>query len=98
MRTIVSWALRMCGRRERPGRPSGTVSQVWTHSAPGQDALDRVRSLRGGTAARAGAGQTGDVRLPGVHALLWNRPTRKVPGRAIDGQEADASDADRDPG
>ncbi len=46
------------------------LAKFRTHSAPAQDALDRVRSLCGGTAAHAGPGQTGDVRLPGVHALL----------------------------
>ena len=63
---------------------------------------DKTRLIEFGRFAaerrRARAGQTGDVRLLRVHALLRNRPTRKVPGRATDGQEADASDVNRDPG
>ena len=46
---------------------------------------------------KRGAGQAGDVRLLGIHSLLWDEPTREVPGCAIDGQEAYASNADRDP-
>ena len=33
----------------------------------------------------------------GIHSLLWNQPTRKIPGRSSDGQEASASDVDCDP-
>ena len=49
---------------------AGTLRQVRSGTASGENAADRVRTLRGRAATAAWSGQTGDVRLPGVHALL----------------------------
>ncbi len=44
-----------------------------------------------------GVGQAGNVRLLGIHALLWERPKREVPGSSLDHQGAHASNIGRDP-
>ena len=67
------------GRGAIPGSMAGRGcrSSGWS-SAPRQDAPDRVRSSRGRASEAARRRQAGDVRLPGLHAHLWDRPGRRV--------------------
>jgi NADP-dependent 3-hydroxy acid dehydrogenase YdfG len=52
--------------------------RTWT--APGQDAVDRVRALRSRKPKRAWRREAGDVQLPGVHPHLWaNVEDRQIP-------------------
>ena len=49
---------------------------------PDKDPAHRVRAVRPREPSGAGAGPTGDVRLPGLHALLREGPGRRFPARA----------------
>ena len=50
---------------------AGTVGEVRPGLAPREDAADRVRAVRRRDRRQRGSGQAGDVRLPGLHPLLW---------------------------
>ena len=65
---------------------------------PGQDASDRVRPLRGGEPQAARRGQTGDVRLPRLHAHLRAHPARRLLAPAEVAARPDARQAARDQG
>ena len=89
----------MCGRRKLSWRTFGErLAKLGLALHPDKTRLIELGRFAVEKTARTGAGQTGNVRLPGLYALLWNGPSREVPGRTLDGQEAHASDADRDPG
>ena len=65
---------------------------------PGQDAADRVRAVRRREPAEAGCRETGDVRLPRLHAHLREDAGRAVLGAAHHDLEADAGEAGRGQG
>ena len=79
-------------RRTLSPRTSGANAKVRTGTAPGQDSLDRVRSVRGRTTREAGSGQAGNVLVLGLHAYLRDDPERNVYDQAKVDREAHASE------
>src|ERR1700682_458255 len=82
-----------------PDRSQGTLGKVRAQPAPGKDPPPRVRQICCRTPGRAGPGQAGDVRFPGVHALLHHQEGwRRLPTRAQDTEKANESQAPGDQG
>ena len=59
-----------------------TAEELRAGAAREQDAADRVRALRAREPPPPGTGQTRDLRLPGLHALLRQDPQGQVHGLA----------------
>ena len=59
------------GSRAVPGGVSGTAGEVRPGITSGEDATDRVRAVRRPKPEAAWRGKTGDLHVPGLHALLW---------------------------
>src|SRR5438093_3203938 len=76
------------GCRAVPERTGRAVSAIRTGAAPRQDPPAGVRSLCGRESAEEWRGQTRDLRLPRLHAHLWEEAEWKVHGAAADDAEA----------
>src|SRR3954468_22907758 len=77
------------GRGEAASRGAqGQAGAVRPVAPRGQDPADRVRAVRPRTTGSCRAATPGDLRLPGLHALL-----RKDQERPVRGQTEDASQA-----
>src|SRR5664279_6333923 len=59
------------------GRPAGAVFQVRLGIAFGENAADRIRTLRGRAARETRQWPAGDVRLSGFHAYQRQDPARR---------------------
>ena len=80
-------------------RCTGPVCPIRTGTAPRQDPTHRVRTVCNGRPSETRAGSPGDVRLPGIHALLREVPPRRpLPVGAQTHCEADAPDPDTNQG
>src|SRR5207302_5080878 len=79
-------------------RSARAVREVRAGAASRQDAADRVRAVRRREPAEAGRRETGDVRLPRLHAHLREDAGRALLGAAYHGLEADAGEAGRGQG
>src|SRR3990167_7379946 len=65
----------------------GAVCQVRLGTASGENATDRIRTLRGGAAGKTWRQTTRDVRLSGLHAHLREDPARPIQDPPQDGPE-----------
>ena len=66
----------------------GAIAEVRLGAAPGQNAADRVRTVRRTKSAAAWRREAGDVRLPGLHSHLWEEAAdANVSGQAEDSEE-----------
>jgi len=84
------------------------VFDLWVHqwrqeqarggTAPRQDATDRVRPIRGRASQASGSEQTGDVRLPRLHARVQPDAEGGVHGASVSDQQADACEVGGDQG
>ena len=72
-----------------------TAEELRAGAAREQDAADRVRTLRAREPAPPGTGQTRDLRLPGLHALLRQDQEGQVHGLADHQCQAAAGQAAR---
>lgn len=72
---------------------SGAAGEVRVGNPSGENAIDRVWSIRGSQPETAGGGKAGDVPVSGVHALLREKLQRVVRGVAPDGGQADEGEA-----
>src|SRR5215207_3640041 len=79
-----------------PTFASGSRSSSWSYT-PTRPA-DRVRAVRRQESTGARPRETGDVRLPRIHAHLREDAGRAVLGAAYHGLEADAGEATRGEG
>ena len=78
--------------RRVPVRPARAVREVRAGTAPRQDAADRVRAVRR-RGSQSGDRETGDVRLPRLHAHLRDDAGRAVLGAAHRRSRSDAGQA-----
>ena len=81
-----------------PGSRTGPVCPIRTGPAPRQDPAHRVRTVRYTTPSGTRAGSPGDVRLPGIHALLCEDARRPLPVGAQTHCEADEPDPETNQG
>ena len=70
------------GCTEDVGRPSETHGEVSAHVPRRKDPPDRVRPVGGARTQKARSAATGDVRISGLHPLLWLDPGRAFRGEA----------------
>ena len=61
-----------------PPRRAGKAGPVWAQPPPGQDPPRGVRAVRRHEPTTARGGQAGNIRLPGLHALLHDDPARTL--------------------
>src|SRR5262249_22139161 len=80
-------------------RTAGTVWGVRPGLSPRQDAAGRVWGVRRPGSAAAWSGQGGDLRLSGLHPLLWAEALeRRLSRQAEDGKQAAACEVARGEG
>src|SRR2546425_868111 len=70
------------------------LRQVRIEAAPGEDAADRVWPVCHRRPESSWRGETENVQLSRIHALLWDRSERKVYGDSNDDAAADADEAE----
>src|ERR1035441_755913 len=81
------------GRGAVPARVSGAAGEVRPGGPSGEDAIDRIRSIRAGQPETAGGGKAGNVYVSGVHPLLWDELQGLLCRMASDGGQADEGEA-----
>src|SRR5271165_6394705 len=82
------------GRTADAGRPQGAAGQIWPCTPRGQNAPDRVWPPTGPNTPKARRAASRDLRLPGLHPLLWMDPGRQVHRQAQDAEQAPVAKAD----
>ena len=75
-----------------PSRRSGEAEPVRSQSSPGQDPPRGVRPVRGDEPSPARGGQAGDIRFPGLHALLHDAPERTLSAWSQTGRQTGQQD------
>ena len=76
----------------------GAADQVWLGTASGQDATDRVWTLRGRTSSETRRRPSRDVRLSGLHAHQRENSARRLHDPPHDGTEEIPGQAERPEG
>ena len=77
--TISWWISAQAGRGGFPERRKGAVGKLRPGTTPRQDPAHRIRAICPERPSATRAGQTGDLRLSGLHALLHEDQTRTFP-------------------
>src|ERR1019366_2317345 len=75
------------------GRVSEAAGEVRAGGPSGENANDRVWSIRASQPEAAGGGKTGDVHVSGVYPLLWDELQGAFRHMATDGSQADEGEA-----